>query len=86
MNFIVMDDNPSRPAIKEMGLPLRVRPILLIMHSVWLQTELDFAQCYCHYKLSRQNVASTIDKRKENFHRPGIKNKIYKKTVRASQL
>ena len=30
MNFIVMDDNPSRPAIKEMGLPLRVRPILLI--------------------------------------------------------
>ena len=30
MNFIVIDDNPPRPAIKEMGLPLRGRPILLI--------------------------------------------------------
>ena len=32
---------------KQIGLPLRGRPILLSL--VWLQTELDFTQSYYHY-------------------------------------
>ena len=33
---------------KQIGLPLRGRPILLSL--VWLQTELDSTQSYYHYK------------------------------------
>ena len=35
---------------KQIGLPLRGRPILLSL--VWLQTELDSTQSYYHYLLN----------------------------------
>ena len=37
---------------KQIGLPLRGRPILLSL--VWLQTELDSTQSYYHYIFSPQ--------------------------------
>ena len=36
---------------KQIGLPLRGRPILLSL--VWLQTELDSTQSYYHYLLKK---------------------------------
>ena len=42
---------------KQIGLPLRGRPILLSL--VWLQTELDDTKSYYHYKSDNNDDLST---------------------------
>ena len=46
---------------KQIGLPLRGRPILLSL--VWLQTELDSTQSYYHYKLRHKYGFKTLTHR-----------------------
>ena len=43
---------------KQIGLPLRGRPILLLL--VWLQTKLDSTQSYYHYLLCTQRTKSDL--------------------------
>ena len=44
---------------KQVGLPLRGRPILLSL--VWLQTELDSTQSYYHYKLRKKELKARAE-------------------------
>ena len=51
---------------KQIGLPLRGRPILLSL--VWLQTELDSTQSYYHY-LSIDTAIMVLKKLPDNGER-----------------
>ena len=51
---------------KQIGLPLRGRPILLSL--VWLQTELDSTQSYYHY-LSIDTAIMVLKKLPDNDER-----------------